>query len=121
MIFYGHYRIHEGAFRPFITGYARSNRRLRLTVRQGSSSKWVKSSFLLDSGADETFLHYESIDILGIVAGVDIGLNNLAAVASNKPGFVPFLVNGRPLKSINQFYNKRRAQLVSQLIRENEE
>jgi len=49
------------------------------------------------------------------IAGVDIGLNNLAAVASNKPGFVPLLVNGRPLKSINQFYNKRRAQLVSQL------
>lgn len=48
-------------------------------------------------------------------AGVDIGLNNLAAVASNKPGFVPLLVNGRPMKSINQFYNKRRAQLVSQL------
>ncbi|MFQ6039789.1 MAG: RNA-guided endonuclease TnpB family protein, partial [Candidatus Poribacteria bacterium] len=34
---------------------------------------------------------------------------------SNKPSFVPLLVNGRPLKSINQFYNKRRAQLVSQL------
>ncbi|HIE26707.1 TPA: transposase, partial [Candidatus Poribacteria bacterium] len=50
------------------------------------------------------------------IAGVDIGLNNLAAVASNKPGFVPLLVNGRPLKSINQFYNKRRAQLVSQLM-----
>jgi IS605 OrfB family transposase len=49
------------------------------------------------------------------IAGVDIGLNNLAAVASNKPGFVPLLVNGRPLKSINQFYNKRRASLQSQL------
>jgi len=48
-------------------------------------------------------------------AGVDIGLNNLAAVASNKPGFVPLLVNGRPIKSINQYYNKRRSKLVSQL------
>ena len=36
------------------------------------------------------------------IAGVDIGLNNLAAITSNKPGFVPLLVNGRPLKSINQ-------------------
>jgi len=44
-------------------------------------------------------------------AGVDIGVNNLAAIASNKPGFVPVLVNGRPAKSINQYYNKRRAQL----------
>lgn len=49
------------------------------------------------------------------IAGVDIGLNNLATVASNQPGFVPFLVNGRSLKSINQYYNRRRAQLQSQL------
>lgn len=48
-------------------------------------------------------------------AGVDIGLNNLATITSDKPGFVPRLVNGRPVKSINQFYNKRRAELQSQL------
>ncbi|MCH8292224.1 transposase [Candidatus Poribacteria bacterium] len=49
------------------------------------------------------------------IAGVDIGLNNLAAIASNKPGFVPLLVNGRPLKSQNQYYNKEKASLQSQL------
>jgi len=48
------------------------------------------------------------------IAGVEIGLNNLAAITSNKPGFVPLLVNGRPLKSINQFYNKRKAHLQSE-------
>jgi putative transposase len=46
-----------------------------------------------------------------LYAGVDLGVNNLAAIASNKPGFVPILVNGRPAKSINQYYNKRRSQL----------
>ncbi len=50
-----------------------------------------------------------------LVASVDVGLNNLAAVASNKPGFVPFLVNGRSLKSTNQFYNLALARLNSQL------
>ncbi len=50
-----------------------------------------------------------------LVAGIDIGLNNLAALTSNKPGFHPILVNGRPLKSINQFYNKRKAELQCQL------
>lgn len=50
-----------------------------------------------------------------LCAGVDMGLNNLAAVASNKPGFVPLLVNGRPLKAQNQFYNKQRALYQSQL------
>ena len=49
------------------------------------------------------------------IAGVDIGLNNLAAIASNKPGFIPLLVNGRPLKSQNQFYNKKKAALQSRL------
>ena len=48
-------------------------------------------------------------------AGIDIGVNNLVALASNKPGFVPVVVNGRPVKSINQFYNKRRAELQQQL------
>jgi putative transposase len=48
-------------------------------------------------------------------AGIDIGLNNLAALASNKPGFQPVVVNGRPVKSTNQFYNKRRAELQKKL------
>src|SRR5260370_4128352 len=43
------------------------------------------------------------------VAGLDLGVNNLAAVTSNQPGFVPLLVNGRALKALNQLYNKRRA------------
>jgi putative transposase len=48
-------------------------------------------------------------------AGIDIGLNNLVALASNKPGFTPLVINGRPVKSVNQFYNKRKAELQKQL------
>ena len=47
--------------------------------------------------------------------GIDIGLNTLAAVTSNQPGVMPFLVQGRPVKAINQWYNKRRAQLQAKL------
>lgn len=50
-----------------------------------------------------------------LVAGIDLGLDNLAMLTSNKPGFVPLLVSGKLLKSINQGYNKRRAELQSQL------
>jgi putative transposase len=50
-----------------------------------------------------------------LYAGVDIGIDNLAVLASDKPGFVPRVVNGRPVKSINQFCNKRRAELQSYL------
>jgi putative transposase len=48
-------------------------------------------------------------------AGVDIDINNLATLASDKPGFITRTVNGRPVKSSNQYYNKRRAELQSQL------
>lgn len=46
---------------------------------------------------------------------LDLGIDNLAALASNQPGFVPLLVNGKPLKSINQGYNKQLARLKSAL------
>src|SRR5215470_12818561 len=42
-------------------------------------------------------------------------MNNLVALTANKPGFRSVLVNGRPVKSINQFYNKRKADLQKQL------
>src|SRR6266568_7766476 len=46
-----------------------------------------------------------------LMAAIDIGVNNLVALTSNKGGFIPRLVNGRPLKSTNQYYNKRKAEL----------
>ena len=49
------------------------------------------------------------------VAGVDVGLNNLAAVTSNQKGFQPFLINGRPVKAVNNYYNKKKAFLQSRL------
>lgn len=48
-------------------------------------------------------------------AGLDTGVNNLAALTSNKVGFGPYLVNGRPLKAINQGYHKARAYFQSLL------
>ena len=48
--------------------------------------------------------------------GVDIGLGNLAAVANNV-GSIPFLIRGTAAKSINQWFNKRKAKLISDLTR----
>ena len=44
-------------------------------------------------------------------AGIDLGLNNLATVGGNT--ITPIIINGRPLKSINQFYNKKLSKLKS--------
>lgn len=49
----------------------------------------------------------------GRFIGVDIGVNNLAAMTSNVAGIAPVLINGRPIKSINQWYNKRKAKMQS--------
>lgn len=49
----------------------------------------------------------------GRYAAIDLGLNNLATVCSNVEK--PFIINGRPLKSINQRWNKHQADLQSRL------
>lgn len=46
-------------------------------------------------------------------AGIDLGINNLVAIASDQHDIRPALINGKPLKSINAWYNKRAAQLRS--------
>ncbi len=51
-----------------------------------------------------------------LIASIDIGVNNLAAITSNKRGFTPLLVNGRPLKSLNQAYNKQREHRQKRLL-----
>lgn len=54
-------------------------------------------------------------------AAIDIGVTNLAAITSNREGFVPRLVNGRTLKAINQWYNKRMKELTLCLPKEERE
>ena len=58
---------------------------------------------------------YHTVKNPEAIAAIDIGVSNLAALTSNQKGFVPILVNGRPLKILNQFYNKTQAKLQSQL------
>ena len=55
VIFYGRYRFNAGAYRPSLTAYVLS-----------TNGRWVRHSFLLDTGADVTFLPQRSIAMLGI-------------------------------------------------------
>lgn len=52
------------------------------------------------------------------IVGIDLGINNFATI-SNNIGAQPIIINGKWLKSVNQFYNKRRAQVQSDLKRRN--
>lgn len=44
---------------------------------------------------------------------IDLGIDNLASCSSNVSK--SFIINGKPVKSINQFYNKKKAMLQSEL------
>lgn len=47
--------------------------------------------------------------------GIDIGIDNLMTVVSNTE-MRPFIINGRPLKSVNQYYNKRKSELQTKAM-----
>ena len=56
----------------------------------------------------------KKLEYNGNIAAIDLGLNNLATITYNC-GYKPEIINGKPLKSINQYYNKNKARLQSQL------
>ena len=59
----------------------------------------------------------EDVDV-NRVASLDLGVNNLITLVDNNMGEEnrePIIINGKPIKSINQFYNKRCAEIQAKL------
>lgn len=52
------------------------------------------------------------------IAAIDIGVDNLVTMTNNIMES-PIIINGKPLKSINQQYNKQKAKLQSDLMKRN--
>lgn len=50
---------------------------------------------------------------------IDLGINNLATITTNIKKIKPLIINGKPLKSINQYYNKYNSELKSILEKRN--
>jgi putative transposase len=66
---------------------------------------------------------YESIvkkqlDDNNRIMSIDLGVNNLASIVTNVSN-KPILIDGRRLKSINQYYNKKRSDIQKQLKKVN--
>ena len=63
----------------------------------------------------EEHLHTQSLcsSTSELAAAIDIGLDNLATIVFNNPTIHPVAVNGKPLKSVNQYYNKQVAKYRS--------
>ena len=60
----------------------------------------------------------ENSDISERIASIDMGVDNLVTLTNNI-GIRPFIINGKPLKSINQYYNKQKAKMQSELMKRN--
>lgn len=48
------------------------------------------------------------------IASIDLGIDNLMTITTNC-GVAPLVINGKPLKSINQYYNKKISEMRSEL------
>jgi putative transposase len=63
---------------------------------------------------EESLDDFQQVEQNDQVMSIDLGLNNLATCVTN--GVVePFIIDGRRLKSINAYYNKRKAKMQSKL------
>ncbi len=98
-------------------------KKVGLTVKTRLTNKKIKQVRLIPKGT--AFLleiiyekEFESAfkPVKNILA-IDLGVNNLLACVSNVAS--PFIVRGRTLKAINQWFNKRRAHLQSVYKRQN--
>lgn len=80
---------------------------------------------------DATFFHVEiiydraeiaaNLDVNKVLA-IDLGVNNLATLVDSemdKEQRPPIIINGKPIKSVNQYYNKQRATLQQDLAKDN--
>jgi putative transposase len=87
------------------------------SVKLGNINKYCQSRIVpkLDHYVLEIIYEVPDVPLKNndSIAAIDFGVNNLMAITSNVPGFEPVLINGRPLKSINQFYNLKRASIQS--------
>ena len=64
---------------------------------------------------------YETVDVKpvsgdnGRYCAIDLGVSNFATVTSNIPGFQPYVISGKGIKSYNRYYNKELAEMKSVL------
>lgn len=47
------------------------------------------------------------------IIGIDLGIDNFATI-SNNAGVQPFIINGKIIKSMNQYYNKKKSKIQSE-------
>lgn len=87
---------------------------IRLRILHNKNAKQVriipKNGYLIQEVIYDTNIAEQKKDNNRYMS-IDIGIDNLATCSSNV--IKSFIINGRPIKSINQYYNKKKSKLQS--------
>ncbi len=76
------------------------------------SCYWIEIIYDEDKTLNENELNKRKIKLNpNNVFSIDLGINNLVTLVSNKADFQPLLFSGKPVKSLNQRFNKQKAEL----------
>jgi putative transposase len=76
------------------------------------SCYWIEIIYNEAKTLDENQLNKRKIKLNpNNVFSLDLGINNLVTLISNKADFQPLLFSGKPIKSLNQRFNKQKAVL----------
>lgn len=116
----------NGRFEVIYTNQAISNKLLKQNILQLSGLKEFNLSIIHNNVKQVKLIHKGNHIVIDILyeqkekeyknnnryCSIDLGINNLCTVGSNV--IKPIIINGKPLKSINQYYNKKLAQLKSE-------
>lgn len=105
---------------PFSNTFRKTHRKIEITIPPILSDKQVKEIRIIPKSDGRFFeiqYAYEAgMDIreeldLNKALSIDVGINNLATCVTNNGE--SFILDGRRLKSVNQWYNKNNARLQS--------
>lgn len=116
----------NGRFEVIYTNQAISNKLLKQNILQLSGLKEFNLSIIHNNIKQVRLIHKGNHIVIEILyeqkekeyinnnryCSIDLGINNLCAIGSNV--IKPIIINGRPLKTINQYYNKKLSQLKSE-------
>lgn len=103
----------NGVFKTHVTDYDRICQ-VRIVPKPNKKPQYYNLELVFDievPNIEENFLSKR-------IAAIDPGVNNLVTIATNF-GTSPVIVNGKPLKSINHYYNKELARMKTELAERN--
>jgi putative transposase len=104
-------------------GFLKFPKRVGLNIQTRLTSQKIKyarlvpkgTAFLLEVVYEKKYeIYFKAVKN---ILAIDLGVNNLLTCVSNVS--LPFLINGKPLKSYNQWFNKRKSSLQSIYKRQN--